>query len=182
LWAKLGQADFAERHPVICHLLDVASTALRLWEDVLHDALKKRLAASLGLPPDAAGCWLAFWAGAQDIGKVSPAFQAQRKTGEQKTQLAAGFNFDKPGGKKPQGDISTAVLASELTGGQSLAAGQCVRRPSRGRRGQLCNGLNPTLTTLWTLSCTRNSTCSSNHFYPGGTPVGYRCGLGCGRR
>src|SRR4051812_47014714 len=72
LWAKLGQADFAERHPIVCHLLDVASVALRLWDDALHDALKKRLAASLGLPPDHAGRWLAFWAGAHDIGKVSP--------------------------------------------------------------------------------------------------------------
>jgi hypothetical protein len=71
LWAKLGQADFAERHPVICHLLDVASVALRLWEDALREALKNRLADSLGLPPDHAGPWLAFWAGAHAIGKVA---------------------------------------------------------------------------------------------------------------
>jgi CRISPR-associated endonuclease/helicase Cas3 len=112
LWAKLGQADFAERHPVICHLLDVASVALRLWGNVLRDALKQRLAASLGLPPDAAGRWLAFWAGAHDIGKVSPGFQA--KNPQAKEALGkAGVSFAVPD-DTPHGTVSAAVLPKLL--------------------------------------------------------------------
>ncbi len=112
LWAKLGQSDFADRHPVICHLLDVAFVALRLWEDVLHDALKKRLATSLDLPPDAAGRWLAFWAGAHDIGKVSPGFQAKNPQAKEALQRA-GVRFVGHD-DTPHGTVSTAVLPKLL--------------------------------------------------------------------
>ncbi|MFP4057063.1 MAG: HD domain-containing protein [Candidatus Brocadiia bacterium] len=36
--------------------------AHRLWDDVLGDGLRQTMAASLGLSPDDAGRWVAFWA------------------------------------------------------------------------------------------------------------------------
>jgi CRISPR-associated endonuclease/helicase Cas3 len=108
LWAKLGQADFAERHPVICHLLDVASVALRLWDDALREGLKQRLAASLGLPIDAAGRWLAFWAGAHDIGKVSPGFQAKNLQAKEALRKVGSRFVGNDG--TPHGTVSAAVL------------------------------------------------------------------------
>ena len=115
-WAKLRSATWPEKyHPVICHLIDVGQVARRLWSDVCRAKVREWVTGRLGLPDqDAAGAWLAFWAAAHDIGKVSPDFQSQGKTAELKKRLAPEFNFGSPGGKK-HGDVSTAVLAAELT-------------------------------------------------------------------
>ena len=120
-WAKLGSAIWPEKyHPVICHLIDVGQVARRLWSDVCRSKVREWVTDRLGLPDqDAAGAWLAFWAGAHDIGKVSPDFQGQGKTAALRALLMdAGFNFNHSGGTKPHGDVSTAVLAAELTRGE----------------------------------------------------------------
>jgi CRISPR-associated endonuclease/helicase Cas3 len=114
LWAKLGTKDYEHRHPVVCHLMDVAAVCLQLWKLVLRDASKRRLANSLALEPDVAGRWLAFWAGAHDIGKVAPCFQAKDRSGAARAALSAeGFDF--PAGEDvPHGIISTRILAELL--------------------------------------------------------------------
>ena len=117
-WAKLGNATWPDQyHPVVCHLIDVGQVARRLWADVCRSKVRRWVTARLGLTDqDAAGAWLAFWAGAHDIGKVSPDFQAQGKTDELKRRLAAAeFNFAHTGGTEPHGFVSTTILAAELT-------------------------------------------------------------------
>src|SRR4051812_6190637 len=97
LWAKLGRDVYERRHPVLCHLADVAAVCLALWEHVLREAPKRRLAEAVNLAPPAAGRWLAFWAGAHDVGKVAPCFQAKDHSGAARAALAAeGFDFDHP--------------------------------------------------------------------------------------
>jgi CRISPR-associated endonuclease/helicase Cas3 len=116
LWAKLGQDDYQLRHPVICHLVDVAAVAHELWQRVLREAPKRRIASRFGLDPTPAGFWLAFWTGAHDIGKASPCFQAKDQSGAARKALEAeGFDF--PSGQDiPHGVISTRILADLLTG------------------------------------------------------------------
>ena len=115
-WAKLGSETWPDKyHPVFCHLIDVGQVAHRLWEDVLRQKIREWITARLGLADEsAAGSWLAFWAAAHDIGKVSPDFQAQGKTDELKKRLAAEFNFAHPGDTKQHDVISTVVLDTEL--------------------------------------------------------------------
>src|SRR5438874_13816168 len=94
-WAKLGSVTWPdEYHPVICHLIDVGQVARRLWDRVFRRQIRAWAATRLGLADEqAAGAWLAFWAAAHDIGKVSPCFQAQGKT-ERLTDRLKKAGFD----------------------------------------------------------------------------------------
>ena len=122
LWAKLGNAEYSGRHPLVCHLLDVGMVARQLWKKVLRDGSKKRIAEILGLEQEAAGRWVAFWAGAHDIGKAAPCFQSppgstrQNYPDARAAQEAAGFDFPDLPDPPPHGTISTAVLNRVLTG------------------------------------------------------------------
>src|SRR4051812_12047841 len=95
VWAKLGKARYPESyHPLLFHLIDVAAVARRLWDHVLRPAVKARFAVSLGLPEDACAPWVAFWAGAHDIGKASPGFQQRENTTALVEHLGKeGFDF-----------------------------------------------------------------------------------------
>ncbi len=119
-WAKLGQETWPETyHPVICHLIDVAAVTAKLWEQVIRSQIRAWLSNRLALDQNACGCWLAFWAGAHDIGKVSPNFQSQGKTTELKRRLtASGYNFAHTGKPASHGEVSTAVLVEALAQGQ----------------------------------------------------------------
>src|SRR5262249_18059642 len=115
LWAKLGRDRYERRHPIICHLTDVAAVCLQLWERVLRDAPKRRLAACLGLEPATTGRWLAFWTGAHDIGKAASCFQSKDRTGSARAALeAAGFDFLHKE-DVPHGFVSSRILAEVLT-------------------------------------------------------------------
>jgi len=92
LWAK---ADEAGRfHPLICHLIDVASVARSVWDKALTEAPREHLANLVGLPPDESGRLLSLWIGLHDIGKASPAFQ-RRDTRAVERLRAAGLSFPK---------------------------------------------------------------------------------------
>lgn len=118
-WAKLGNKTWPEEyHPVLCHLIDVGQVARRLWDDVFRPRVRTWIKDRLGLAdPNAAGAWLAFWTAAHDMGKVSPDFQCQGKTGQLVARLEPAFNFKHAGIEKPHGHVSTAVLATELARG-----------------------------------------------------------------
>ena len=81
-WAKTfdvdGEAPDDPRrvHPLWAHLIDVATVAERLWEGRVPDALKRRLAGAIGCDETTARRWYTFWAGAHDVGKSVPFFQA----------------------------------------------------------------------------------------------------------
>jgi CRISPR-associated endonuclease/helicase Cas3 len=114
VWAKLGHKDYQERHPVICHLADVAVVCLQLWERVLPRGLKARIARCLDRDPATVGRWMAFWAGAHDIGKVAPCFQRKDRSGAAEMALKeAGFDFP-PSEDIPHGILSTCILADLL--------------------------------------------------------------------
>jgi CRISPR-associated endonuclease/helicase Cas3 len=63
-------------HPLICHLIDVASAARLIWEKVLPEITKTRLAKVFALENDLnkAGDLIAFLIGLHDLGKCSPPF------------------------------------------------------------------------------------------------------------
>ena len=80
LWAKWPRTAAERRyHPVICHLVDVASVAYLMWTRTLTSRQRARVAAELACSERDARRWVAFWAGLHDLGKASPAFQTQLK-------------------------------------------------------------------------------------------------------
>lgn len=120
-WAKLGNNRWPDvYHPVLCHLLDVGAVAAALWRQVVRPPLRQRLAGSLGLSEADAGRWLAFWAAAHDIGKLTPGFQFQGspdQTGRLRERLRrAGFRTDVLGNRHHT-QTGTRVLADELARG-----------------------------------------------------------------
>lgn len=86
LWGKTCRRKddpehFAARyHPLLFHLLDVAHTALELWDKVLPEAFKRRIATALRCDLEAARMAAAFLAGVHDLGKATPGFQFQGRT------------------------------------------------------------------------------------------------------
>ncbi len=83
-WAKLPRKKDeyppTKFHPLLCHMLDVAAVAQALWDNVLTQRSRQRIATALGFAEDKldqAGIWLAFLAGLHDLGKASPVFQLQ---------------------------------------------------------------------------------------------------------
>ncbi|MHC5906407.1 CRISPR-associated helicase Cas3' [Streptomyces sp. S6] len=75
LWGK--ERGLPRRYPVICHLLDTAAVFGELWDVLLGDRVRGRIAEALGLSVVEARQVLAFWAGLHDLGKITPVFQAQ---------------------------------------------------------------------------------------------------------
>jgi CRISPR-associated endonuclease/helicase Cas3 len=80
-WSKTGKnapEDGETYHPLICHMLDVATVAHQLWGSALPGPTRERLTRHLGLRDErAAAAWVAFFTGLHDIGKASPGFQDQ---------------------------------------------------------------------------------------------------------
>ncbi|MBI2941052.1 MAG: hypothetical protein HYY04_11510, partial [Chloroflexi bacterium] len=60
LWGK--SAGDGGYHPLVCHVIDVAMVASRIWNSVLSPPARQRVAMALGLPETDAGQWIAFWA------------------------------------------------------------------------------------------------------------------------
>lgn len=86
LWGKTCRREddpehcASRYHPLLFHLLDVAHTALELWDEVLSEAFKKRVAAALQCDLEGARMAAAFLAGVHDLGKATPGFQFQGHT------------------------------------------------------------------------------------------------------
>ncbi|MER3437018.1 MAG: CRISPR-associated endonuclease Cas3'', partial [Chloroflexota bacterium] len=74
LWAK-SSGD--QRHPLLCHCLDVGAVTRRLWSDVISPAACAWLAHGIGLSEDDTAQWVTIWAAWHDLGKAAPAFQRQ---------------------------------------------------------------------------------------------------------
>ncbi|MGW4378963.1 type I-E CRISPR-associated protein Cse1/CasA [Kitasatospora sp. NPDC004531] len=73
LWGKESGLD--KPYPLICHLLDTAAAAGAVWDAVLGDPLRGRLAEELGVEEAEARRLVMVWAGLHDVGKISPSFQ-----------------------------------------------------------------------------------------------------------
>ncbi|MFD9592084.1 CRISPR-associated helicase Cas3' [Kitasatospora sp. NPDC059973] len=74
LWGK--NAGLPADYPVVCHLLDTAAVAGALWDALLSERVRQRLAEAIGVSLGEARRMVAFWAGLHDIGKITPGFQA----------------------------------------------------------------------------------------------------------
>lgn len=78
LWAKWPRSkDDRSYHPVLCHMVDVASVTRLMWTCALTPRQRAHIAIELGVSEQDAEVWAAFWAGLHDLGKASPAFQTQ---------------------------------------------------------------------------------------------------------
>lgn len=80
IWGKtargvmIGQ-DEPRWHPLLCHMVDAAMVASRLWDYLLPPIIKDRVRTSLGVgTADEAGRWVAYFAGLHDLGKANPGF------------------------------------------------------------------------------------------------------------
>jgi CRISPR-associated endonuclease/helicase Cas3 len=130
LWAKTGHAEDGRRswHPLICHLIDVAATALALW-DRTSPACQRFFATGFGVDGEAAARWVAFFAGLHDVGKASPAFQLQESARgafawNLPGRLRAGGLYVRAGhiDSIPHGAITAEVLSSLLVEESALDA------------------------------------------------------------
>ena len=104
-------------HPLVCHMLDVAAVARSVWTDGLGEGTRRLLTEGLGLESgDAAQRWIAFLAGAHDVGKAAPLFQsldpgaAKRLDGL--TIPERNLHKQKPG----HGEVTAAFLPAFLMG------------------------------------------------------------------
>lgn len=79
LWAKTNRDDPSpdDYHALALHLVDVAAVTYEIWRTGMSPWRRRRWRQALGVDDDPAGRWLAFIAGAHDLGKASPVFQQQ---------------------------------------------------------------------------------------------------------
>lgn len=64
LWGK--HKGLTSEYPVVCHLMDAAATAGKLWDVVDKDGSLAKWRS-----------YVSFWAGLHDVGKISPSFQVK---------------------------------------------------------------------------------------------------------
>jgi hypothetical protein len=135
-WAKLGSATWPEKyHPVLCHLIDVGQVAWRLWSDVCRSKVRDWVTNRLGLPDhDAAGTWLAFCAGAHDIGKVSPCCQHR---GERANFFPCHAG-NRGGQRVSSSTLHQAEVVSGSAQGDRPCPGTCCPGRSSAANGQRC--------------------------------------------
>lgn len=105
-------------HPLLCHMLDVAAVAERIWCDVLSSAERDRIADELGVDADGTARWVSFVAGLHDLGKASPAFLAYPPAVDLRTRLAglglqAGARAVRPA-DAPHGQVTALELPGLL--------------------------------------------------------------------
>ncbi|MBI4336998.1 MAG: CRISPR-associated helicase Cas3' [Chloroflexi bacterium] len=128
-WAKRPRDSTSPLpyHPLLCHMIDVAVVADRIWHDLLGSGDRRGITAALGLDAEEdAGRWVAFWAGLHDIGKASPAFQLKDRTGLGRLQRA-GLHCPTPPLEGRHGTITAFVLPSILHQEFGLSGGLSSR-------------------------------------------------------
>ncbi|MGH9839492.1 MAG: CRISPR-associated endonuclease Cas3'' [Blastocatellia bacterium] len=131
-WAKTPKGKDKARfplayHPLLCHLIDVAVVTLRMWDEVLSQAAKKRVTKALGLPMNdvgiaLAGKIIAWIAGLHDLGKASPPFAWRGDNNETRRLLrlfiAPPFQYqgEQPpqANQAPHGYVTAVTLPSLL--------------------------------------------------------------------
>ncbi|MFQ5434995.1 MAG: CRISPR-associated endonuclease Cas3'', partial [Anaerolineae bacterium] len=125
-YAKTNRKKPDEIHLLLYHLIDVGKVAQAIWQKVLTDSIRQRLAHMLELEEEACGRFIAFIASLHDLGKAGPAYQKKYAPDWLKKELnEAGLSLNDPGGGKaydktfPHGTVSTWALSKllpEMTG------------------------------------------------------------------
>lgn len=118
-YAKTNPDHPEQIHLLLYHLIDVGQVALIIWQDVLTDSIRQRLASMLNLTVFQAGQFIAFLSSLHDIGKAGPAYQEKYAPGWLKKELTAdGLGLAGIGkayeAKTPHGTVSTWVLQELL--------------------------------------------------------------------
>lgn len=108
LWAKSDPP-----HPLWCHLVDVGLVARALWDGVLTESTRARMARGLGMDVTGAANALAWLAAFHDIGKAAPEFQFQWETLAGPVRQA-GLPFPAGVRREPHGAISARFLFKRL--------------------------------------------------------------------
>lgn len=122
LWAKWSPVSQQPNsyHPLLCHLLDVASCAEAMWRHALPDHWKRRMSEELGLNDlPTTERWVIFWAALHDLGKACPGFQLQLQHPQVQTLLTTRLtDAGLPASPAPwvgHGDVSAYALRSLLS-------------------------------------------------------------------
>ena len=125
-YAKTNPQKRDEIHLLLYHLIDVGQVALAIWQQVLSDNIRQRLAQMTGLEEEACGRFIAFIASLHDLGKAGPAYQKKYAPDWLKKELnEAGLILNDPNGGHaydktfPHGTVSTWALSKllpEMTG------------------------------------------------------------------
>ena len=118
-YAKTNPDNRDEVHLLLYHLIDVGQVAMAMWQDVLTDSIRQRLAQMLNLNVDEAGRFIAFLAALHDLGKCGPAYQKKYAPPWLKKELKkARLGFDGIGKAYektfPHGTVSTWSLIEIL--------------------------------------------------------------------
>ncbi|GIH29593.1 CRISPR-associated helicase/endonuclease Cas3 [Acrocarpospora phusangensis] len=79
LWGKSRGLPLP--YPLVCHLLDTAAMAETLWDEYLSVGLRVAVATELNSDQNETRSLLSYWAALHDIGKCTPGFQGQIKSG-----------------------------------------------------------------------------------------------------
>ncbi|MFD8782560.1 CRISPR-associated helicase Cas3' [Kitasatospora sp. NPDC059599] len=98
LWGK--HDGLPGPYPVICHLLDTAAVAGALWDAVLGERVRGRIAEAVGSSEEDARRLVMLWAGLHDVGKITPRFQGQVKGEFAKLAGEPGYAEDDPAARR----------------------------------------------------------------------------------
>lgn len=121
-YAKTNPADRQEIHLLLYHLIDVGQVARTLWQDVLTDSIRQRLAQMLALTEEDTGRFISFLASLHDLGKAGPAYQHKYAPDWLKKELNeaglvlrdADYSHKTMDPKTPHATVSTWALISLL--------------------------------------------------------------------
>lgn len=121
LWGKSDGDDESNWHPLLFHLLDVGNVTMLLWEHVLTDAIKRRIAASLGISKDESGIAkvrriVILLAAQHDLGKAS-SFQTKVPSFWCKVRDALGVTLPDSCPTPPHGFVTTKALPGLIASG-----------------------------------------------------------------
>jgi len=111
LWGKAQPEATADvpAHPLLCHMVDVASVAEVLLR-VVPRSTRARLLAGFG--PDQEGSWLPFIVALHDLGKATPPFQMKWPPAIE-WLARAGFDLQARGGRE-HGKLSVSLARESL--------------------------------------------------------------------
>jgi CRISPR-associated endonuclease/helicase Cas3 len=118
-YAKTNPGNRDEVHLLLYHLIDVGQATLVMWQEVLTNSIRQRLADILHLTVEQAGQFIAFLAALHDLGKAGPAYQKKYGPEWLKDELkGAGLGLDGMGKayetSTPHGTVSTWALIEML--------------------------------------------------------------------
>ncbi|WP_370422416.1 CRISPR-associated endonuclease Cas3'' [Streptomyces sp. QH1-20] len=128
-------------YPLICHLLDTASIAGELWDRILSEQARERVAIAVGLPSDGCRRLLCLWAGLHDLGKITPPFQAQLPGVYRGIVGSAGFGHE-PGAERERlrHDRAGHWALTALFGEWGYASSRGVVRSAHHQVAQMLGG------------------------------------------